>query len=186
MQHEIQNTSNGRVKIVDEKDVALTFTGKNKGKAKTGALSDGAKGKEKRKKKDMDMSKFKCLACHKMGHYGAMCLVRKKNGKKGIAALAELEQFVLQFDKEFAFITYTSSRSTSSNVWYIDSGASRHMTGAQEFFSDLAKREIDIDIVLGYDRTVRVFYVGTVTFKREYLPPLKFMDVYMFRGRRRT
>ena len=41
-------------------------------------------------------------------------------------------------------------------MWYIDSGASHHMTGAREFFSELVERALDIEIVLGDDRTVRV------------------------------
>lgn len=62
-------------------------------------------------------------------------------------------------------------------MWYIDNRASRHMTGAREFFSELAKRALDIDIVLGDDRTVRAVGVGIVTFERESLPPIKVMDV---------
>jgi len=81
------------VNIANEKDVALTARGKNKGKEKKGASSDGAKGKEKKKKKDMDISKVKCWACHKMGHYAATCPKRKNKGKKGIASSAEVEQF---------------------------------------------------------------------------------------------
>ena len=50
--HEIQKTGGGGVKIADEEDVALTARGENKGKAKKGASSDGAKGKEKKKKKN--------------------------------------------------------------------------------------------------------------------------------------
>ena len=46
VQHEIQKTCSGGVKIADEEDVALTTRGKNKGKAKKGASSDGAKEKE--------------------------------------------------------------------------------------------------------------------------------------------
>lgn len=63
MQHEIQKTGSGVVKITDEEDVALITRGKNKGKAKKGASLDGAKGKEKKKKKGTDMSKVKCWAC---------------------------------------------------------------------------------------------------------------------------
>ena len=66
MHHEIQKIGSGRVKITNEEDLALTAKGKNKGKAKKGAPSDGAKGKEKKKKKDTNMSKVKCWACQKM------------------------------------------------------------------------------------------------------------------------
>ena len=65
---------------------------------------------------------------------------------------------------EFVFITSTSSRITSFNMWYIDNGASYHMTGAREFFSELAERGLDIEIVLGDKRIVRADGVGTVTF----------------------
>ena len=69
-----------------------------------------------------------------MGHYAATYPKRKKKGKKGIAASPEVEKFSSQFDHDFAFITSTSSRSTSSYVWYIDSEASHHITSAREFF----------------------------------------------------
>ena len=98
VQHEIRKTDNGGVKIADEEDVALTARGKNKGKAKKGASSDGAKGREKKKKKDTDMSKVKWWACQKMGHYAAMCTEKMNKGKKGTAALAEVEQLASQFD----------------------------------------------------------------------------------------
>eukprot|EP00253_Pinus_taeda_P003752 PITA_03752 len=185
VQHEIQKTSSGGVKIADKEDVALISKGKNKGKAKKGASSDGAKGKEKKEKKDKDMSKVKCWACQKMGHYAATCPKRKNKGKKGIAALAEVQQFASQFDQDFAFITSTSS-STSSNVWYIDNGASRHMTGAWEFLSELAERALDIEIVLGDEHTMRVVGVGVVTFERKSLPPLKVMDVLYVLGMKKN
>eukprot|EP00253_Pinus_taeda_P031557 PITA_31557 len=182
VQCEIWKICSGGVKIADEEDVALIARGKNKGKAKKGASSNRVKGKEKKKKKDMDISKVKCWACQKMGHYATTCTERKNKRKKGTAASAEVEQFASQFDLDFAFITSAFSRSTSSDVWYINSGASRHMTGAREFFSEFAERALDIEIVLRDDRTVRVVGVGTMTFEREYLPPLKVMNVLYVLG----
>ena len=60
MHHEIWKTGSGGVKIEYEEDVALLARGKNKGKAKKGPSSYGAKGKGKKKKKDTYMSKVKC------------------------------------------------------------------------------------------------------------------------------
>ena len=71
-------------------------------------------------------------------------------------------------------------------MWYIDSGASRHMTDAQYFFSELTKRALEIEILLGDDRTVRVVGLGTVTFERESLPPLKVMDVLFVSGMKKN
>ena len=126
------------------------------------------------------------LPKNQQGHYATTCSERKNKGKKGTLASTEVEHFASQFDRDFAFITSTSSRSTSSDVWYIDSGASRHMTGALEFFSKLAERALDIEIILGDDRTVRVVGVGTVTFERESLPPLKVMDVLYVSGMKKN
>ena len=65
-----------------------------------------------------------------MGHYAVTCPERKNKGKKGTATSAEVEQFASHFDRDFAFITSTSSRSTSSDVWYIENKTYCHMTGA--------------------------------------------------------
>ena len=60
------------------------------------------------------------------------------------------------------------------------------MTGARKFFSELAKRVFDIEIVLGDDCTVRVVGVGTMTFDRESLFPLKVMDVLYVPGMKKN
>ena len=56
------------------------------------------------------------------------------------------------------------------------------MTSARELFLELAERTLDIEILLGDDHTMRVVGVGTVTFERESLPPLKVMDVLYVLG----
>jgi hypothetical protein len=53
---------------------------------------------------------------------------------------------------------------TLSSVWYIDSGASSHMFGVREHFTDLTKSEIKLDIVLGNNTIVRVARGGTISF----------------------
>jgi len=60
------------------------------------------------------------------------------------------------------------------------------MTGAREFFLELAERALDIDIVLGDDRTVRAIDVGIVTLERESLPPFKVMDVLYVPGMKKN
>jgi len=47
---------------------------------------------------------------------------------------------------------------------------------------ELSERALDIEIVLGDDRTMRAIGVGTVTFERESFPPLKVMDVLYVPG----
>ena len=72
------NTSHHRD---DEENVALAAKGKKKKKFKKGS-KDGAKQHDGEKK---DMSKVKCFACQKFGHYVGQCPIKKKK-KQQIAA----------------------------------------------------------------------------------------------------
>ena len=70
------------------------------------------------------------------------------------------------------------SDESCSITWYIDSGASRHMTGVREQFSELSQQAVSHDIVLGDDRSFSVAGIATVTFQRESSSPLKLTDVF--------
>ena len=104
----------------EEENVALASKGR-KGKSKQGASSSGKKGKgkqEKREGKEKDMSKAKCWACQKMGHYAVMC-PEKKNKEKGknVATSAEIDEFASQFDRKFSFIaSLATSVAPSSRI----------------------------------------------------------------------
>lgn len=52
-------------------------------------------------------------------------------------------------------------------MWYIDLGASFHMTGNKEFFSSLEEKDMQFHIELGDDDKYMTKGVGTVSFKRE-------------------
>ena len=41
--------------------------------------------------------------------------------------------------------------SAMGSVWYLDSGASFHMTGDKELFSDLEEKDLKIRIEMGND-----------------------------------
>ena len=95
------------------------------------SLTGKSKGKEKRKKdgkKNLDMSKVKCFICHKQGHFSSQFQDRKKKSNTQTAGSAEVDEFNRNFDEEFCLIACMAS-TTGSNIWYIDSGASSHMTG---------------------------------------------------------
>ena len=121
-----------------------------------------------------------------------MCLNKKKM-KQQIAASAEIDDFAARFQSEFSLCTghiererasiltnvdvdrqrkfscvtdHSYSASTSS-TWYIDSGASSHMTGAREMFFELSQTETDVEVVLGDDSAVRAVGRGTITFQRQ-------------------
>ena len=77
-----------------------------------------------------------------------------------------MEDFSTKFDKEFSLIACLSLRTTTLDTWYIDSGASRHMTTVREHLTDLTQCG-DVAVVLGDDREVKVVGCGTVSFRRE-------------------
>ena len=60
------------------------------------------------------------------------------------------------------------------------------MTGVRGQFSVLTERALDIDVVLGDDRTVSAAGEGTVIFQRESLPPLKLSDVLYVPGLKKS
>jgi hypothetical protein len=56
------------------------------------------------------------------------------------------------------------------------------MTGVREHLTDLRDTEVRIEIALGDDTLVRVAGVGTVTFRRDSMPPLSFREVLYVLG----
>ena len=93
-----------------------------------------------------------------------------------MAGFAEVDEFSRNFDEEFCLIACMES-TTWSSIWYIDSGASSHMTGQNIFFKELQEGGIGIHVELGDDVWYQVQGVGSVSFQREYGKPLTFSDV---------
>jgi hypothetical protein len=161
------NSSTGN----DEENVALVANKKKK-------FKKGPKGGNKPKSEGKkDMSKVKCFACHKFGHYVGQCPNKKK---KQTTSSAKVE-FSTRFDKEFSLVVCLSTRATHSSVWYIDSGASRHMIGVREHLTDLTQIG-DLEVVLGDDRVVKAVGSGTISFQRESQPPMLLRDVLYVPG----
>ena len=76
---------------------------------------------------------------------------------------AEVDEFSRNFDEEFCLIACMES-TTRRNIWYIDSGASSHMTRQKRIFSDLQEGGTGIHVELGDDAWYQAQGVGTVSF----------------------
>eukprot|EP00253_Pinus_taeda_P030443 PITA_30443 len=142
VQEEIRkNTRDGSSsKASNEENCALVAKAK-KGKNNK-ASHFGAKGKKQ------DMSKVKCFHCHQHGHYATNCPQKKKN--KQVVGFAVGEALASQFELDFSLIACLVS-SVMGSVWFLDSGASFHMIGDQDFFSDLDEKDLGVHIEMGDD-----------------------------------
>jgi hypothetical protein len=116
-----------------------------------------------------------------MGHYAVTCPERKKK-THNMAASVEVDDFSSRFVQDFAFMAEQLGSSVSSMLWYIDSGASSHMSGVREQFIELRQQTHELDIVLRDKRAVSVVGIGTVAFQRESLHPLKLLQVLYVPG----
>ena len=85
----------------------------------------------------------------------------------------EVDEFSRNFDEEFCLIACMAS-TTGRSIWYIDSGASSHMTGQKRFFKDLHEGGTGIHVELDDAARYQAQGVGTVSFQMESGKPLQF------------
>eukprot|EP00253_Pinus_taeda_P003291 PITA_03291 len=67
-------------------------------------------------------------------------------------------------------------------VWYLNSGASFHMTSDKNLFNALEEKDLKMCIEMGDDGRYSVSGVGMVAFKREHGAPLTLTDVMYVPG----
>jgi hypothetical protein len=76
-------------------------------------------------------------------------------------------------DEAFLFIsTLSGTVPTHNDIWLIDNGASRHMTGYRDHLTDLVEKETNLHVVLGDNAKYNVKGVGTSTFQLDSEIPL--------------
>jgi hypothetical protein len=135
------------------------------------------------KVKKLDLSKVKRFYCHEHGHLATNCPQKRKNKK--VVGVTTGEALALQFELEFSLIACMTS-SASGSVWYLDSGASFHMTGDKDFFSDLEERDLKMHIEMGDDGRYSVTGIGTITFQRESGKPFQLKNFMYIPGLKKS
>ena len=96
-----------------------------------------------------------------MGHYATNC--PQKKSKKGSSKGSDGEALASQFELDFSLIACMVS-SMVGCVWYLDNGASFHMSSDKNLFSILEEKDLQMRIEMGDDGKYRVSGEGTVVF----------------------
>ncbi|XP_074328343.1 uncharacterized protein LOC141666248 [Apium graveolens] len=104
-----------------------------------------------------DKSQFQCYNCNKFGHFSYECRSPKVEERSHFAAAKE--------DKDVGtamFLTYKGDEESKKNVWYLDSGASNHMTGHKDLFTEIDET-ISGEVTFGDSSKIPVKGKGTIT-----------------------
>jgi hypothetical protein len=126
-------------------------------------------GKNNEKKKDM--SKVRCFACHKTGHYASQCSNKKKKKlEPKVSTSTEIVEFGEKYEEFFLMTGLVGSGCLvfeDINVWFVDNGASWHMTGMRSVFLSFSETDSNCVVDSGIDSQLVVKGVGSVRFHLE-------------------
>eukprot|EP00253_Pinus_taeda_P022413 PITA_22413 len=153
-----RSTRDGSLSKDDEENLALAS------KARKGKEKDShPKSSSSHGGKKIDKYKVRCFNCHEVGHYATNFPL--KRSKKGSSEGYEGEALASQFELDFTLIACMVS-SMRGCGWFLDSGASFHMTNNKSLFSTLEEKDLQILIEMGDDERFNVSRVGTISFQR--------------------
>lgn len=133
------------------------------------ALAAKMKGKQK------NLSKLKCFNCGEYGHYSTKC-PKKKQGdtqKKrkevaGVATSIELDDLSMRLESEdIALISHFSKGVIDEITWYVDNGASKHMTGSHDVSETLVEWDSKLHKMVGDKNQKEINGSGVVSFGME-------------------
>ena len=130
---------------ISKKDQRGSYTS-GRGQGWKGKGKDyGGEANGEKKKKQSDKSKVKCYNCEKVGNFGDECELPKRDKSKGkekmhVAQKDEDEEssFLMVLADEHADVLLQGMNgSPIDDMWYLDRGASSHMTGIKTFYQSL-------------------------------------------------
>ncbi|KAD1527671.1 hypothetical protein E3N88_42680 [Mikania micrantha] len=144
-------------------------------------------GTESSKKGKRDHSKIQCFRCDQYGHYASVCpdriqknqeanFVREDESDPGLYMMKQSED-VIALDEKQVMPKKFDSEPMKENWWYLDNGASNHMTGNKEFFSELNEK-VTGRVRFGDDSSVQIAGKGSILFSSKPREQVLLMDVY--------
>jgi hypothetical protein len=144
-----------RLKARCTNDEAYAANTKGKGKSK-----DADSSSESKKKK------VKCFYCGKKGHIAKECRKKQADAKNGTLKTGETANVAKTTEVElFIAVEESCSIATHDSSWIIDSGASRHMTSHNDWYTSLWPTGEELKVSVGNRAKCPVKGVGTISFK---------------------
>ena len=114
-----------------------------------------------------------------------LLIAQIRNPRRDPGEGSEGEALASQIELDFTLFACMVSSMVGSG-WFLDSGASFHMTGEKSLFSTLEEKYLQILIGMGNDEKYSVSGVGTVIFQREHGAHLTLADVRYVPGPKRN
>jgi hypothetical protein len=140
-----------------------------------------------------------CLCCQKMGHITRNCSLiqrprEKKGGKRHHVHTVEddeppkkVENEYESSDEEYVLISSLIGTVTrGSDIWLVDSGTSKHMTGYKDSLSNLTHKDSPHKMKLGDDYQYLIKGVGETSYKLDSGNPMKMKEVLYVLGLRKN
>eukprot|EP00253_Pinus_taeda_P016240 PITA_16240 len=162
--HSYQDSVNGREKLPGWKDYGQILCRRR---------SSGVPGTDLRQRELMKRIVL-WLPKQRKGRARKLLSLKKKN--KQAAGSAGGEALASQFELDFSLIACLVS-SVMGSVWFLDSGASFHMTGNRDLFSDLEDKDLGVHIEMGDDGRYSATSIGTISFERDSGKPFVLKEV---------
>ena len=171
-----------RKREIDEGTLLLTREEWLKRTNREGSRSGGENRVKDAVRGARDKSRVRCFNCEAYGHFAAECRKprREKEGQKEanlsriledepallIAEVGEIEAkaMLLKEDSVIPKLRTNVEKQRDSQVWYLDNGASNHMTGQRGKFKELDER-VTGKVRFGDGSTVTIEGKGSVAFQ---------------------